>query len=111
MKKKNDKPDKKPAKTEVRAAAPALQKDSLTRILLPALLILTFLVFLPALKNGYVFWDDPEYVTKNPFIKGVPLSTHFTTYYMGNYHPLTMLSYCLEYKLFGLSPFGYHLDK
>ena len=29
---------------------------------------------------------------------------------MGNYHPLTMLSYSIEYQLFGLNPFYYHLD-
>jgi len=27
---------------------------------------------------------------------------------MGNYHPVTMLSYAIEYKIFGLSASGYH---
>ncbi|RMG83901.1 MAG: tetratricopeptide repeat protein [Bacteroidetes bacterium] len=71
--------------------------------------VLTLIVYLPALKNGFVFWDDPEYVLHNPYIKDINLKELFSVFYMGNYHPLAMLSLAIDYQLFGFEPFGYHL--
>ncbi len=70
-------------------------------------LIATFLVYLPALKNDFTNWDDQAYVLHNPLIK--QLSWHTVKeifvsqdlhkrYWMGNYHPLTMLSLNLTYQ-------------
>src|SRR5206468_5292447 len=57
-------------------------------------------------------WDDPTYVTANPHLRGLSLSTTawaFTTFYTGNWHPLTWLSLALDYEMYGLHPRGYHL--
>ena len=35
---------------------------------------------------------------------------YYKTFIMGNYHPLTILSYTLEYRFAGLNPLVYHLD-
>src|SRR5262245_33403702 len=32
-----------------------------------------------------------------------------TSAYMGHYHPLTWLSWALDYRLYGTDPWGYHL--
>ncbi len=37
------------------------------------------------------------------------IETIFDSIYMGHYHPLTLLSYSLEYRFFKLNPFAYHL--
>jgi len=73
--------------------------------------ILTFLVYIPALKNDFV-WDDVIYVSENTLIHS--LSTHslyrmLTSFHASNWHPLTWLSLALDYALWGLSPIGYHL--
>jgi len=36
---------------------------------------------------------------------------YFSGEYAGHYHPVTMMMYALEYKVFGLDPYYYHLVK
>jgi len=81
--------------------------------LLGLLILATFIVYADALSNLFVDWDDIEYIKDNPYInmsslKGI--ANIFTSVYYYNYHPLTTLSWALEFKLFGLNPFYYHLD-
>ena len=79
---------------------------------LPLVLAVTFIVFLPSLQNKFVNLDDPQYLIDNPVVHTwnvVTLKQIFTQQFVGNYQPVTMLSYMVEYKLFGLNPFGYHL--
>jgi len=79
---------------------------------LPAALAITFLCFFPSLQNRFVNLDDPQYLLENPVVKSLNaenLKAIFTRQFVGNYQPVTMLSYMLEYKIFGLNPFGYHL--
>jgi tetratricopeptide (TPR) repeat protein len=55
-------------------------------------------------------WDDGEYVMHNRDIQGLGhLSDWFSKYYIGNYHPLTMLSYAIDYSIGGLQPWVYHV--
>src|ERR1017187_6296669 len=85
-----------------------------SRYFLPSILILTAIVFANTLGNNFVnYWDDNGYVTSNEIIKHLNwehLKIIFSTFFKGNYHPLTTLSYAIEYKLFGLNPFPYHLS-
>ncbi len=74
--------------------------------------LIVFIVFLPSLSNGFVNWDDPNYILDNIYIKDLSwtgVKAMFTNYYAGNYHPLTALSNALEYKLFGLNPKPFHI--
>lgn len=67
--------------------------------------------FLPALSNGFVNWDDPNFITGNAIIRGLSranLVAMFTTYVDGNYIPLTFLSFAFNYALHGLQPIGFH---
>lgn len=76
-----------------------------------AILAITFIAFFPSLQNDFVFWDDPEYVLNNPYIKELNIGKlfDFSTFYMGNYHPMAMVSLAMDYKLWEFDPFGYHL--
>lgn len=72
-----------------------------------------FIAFLPSLHSGFVNWDDQQYVYENPVIRNLDLNflkTVFTTVLVYNWHPLTMLSYGIDYALWGLDPWGYHLE-
>jgi tetratricopeptide (TPR) repeat protein len=74
--------------------------------------VVTFLTFLPSLQNGFINWDDTEYVYENPFIRFLDahlLKSAFTGFYAGNWHPLTWLSHAFDYAIWGLNPFGHHL--
>ena len=78
------------------------------------LFIVTVGTFLPALRNGFVNYDDPDYLTENFHVQqgltwqGVRWA--FTdTGQVGFWHPLTWLSHMLDCQMFGLQPWGHHL--
>ncbi len=74
--------------------------------------IIIFLVFLPGLQNGFVNWDDEEYIYENPFIRSLNMNlfkSAFFEFHVANYHPLTWLSHALDYAVWGLNPLGHHL--
>jgi protein O-mannosyl-transferase len=69
-------------------------------------------LYIVSLFNGFTNWDDNGYLTSNALVKSFSLESLrkiAVTPVMGNYHPLTMLTYMLEYRLAGLNPFVYHL--
>jgi tetratricopeptide (TPR) repeat protein len=73
--------------------------------------IVTTLAFLPSLNNGFINWDDGDYVTKNPDIMGFSIhniAQIFSSTYVANYQPFTMLSYMLDYQFFNLNPTVFH---
>lgn len=74
--------------------------------------ILTFIVYLPALSNGFVNWDDDIYVYANGYIRNIDLNFFkwaFTSVVQSSWHPLTLLSYALDFSVWQLNPKGYHL--
>ena len=74
--------------------------------------IVTFGVFFPALVNDFVNWDDDKILYDNPYYRGLgwdQLKWMFSTFLMGHYQPLTWVSFALDYQLWGMAPFGYHL--
>ncbi len=76
------------------------------------ILIITFIAFYPCLKNGFVNWDDDKYVIENSAIKFLSAENTnkiLTSFFAGNYQPLTILSYLPDYRFFRLNPAGYHL--
>ena len=84
------------------------------KIILSLCLILAIpaISFFPCLKNDFLNWDDQQYVTENKTITELSwrnIETIFDWTYMGHYHPLTILSYSVEYRFFKLNPFIYHL--
>jgi tetratricopeptide (TPR) repeat protein len=74
---------------------------------------LALVVFLPTCGNDFVNYDDNIYVLGNRQLKAgltrQNLVWALTTTYAANWHPLTWLSLQLDYELYGLKPWGYHL--
>jgi len=71
----------------------------------------TLVLYLPALNNGFVNWDDPGYVTNNFMIRSLGVDNirrMFSEVVLANYHPLTMLSYAFNYAFGGENAWGYH---
>ncbi len=81
---------------------------------LPILVALvTAWAYFPATHNGFTDWDDPFYATDQPLIHDLSpagLRTIFTTFVEGNYHPLTMASFAVDYHFWKLDPRGYHIE-
>ena len=77
--------------------------------MLPLLIIVSFISFIPVLQAGFVSLDDNEYVTNNPFMNAAHLKELLITPLQGNYHPLTMLSLYLNHLISGDNAWSYHL--
>jgi tetratricopeptide (TPR) repeat protein len=82
-------------------------------LLLCGIVLLTGIVYFPSLKNGFTNWDDNVYVAENPLITKLSaenvkkiFSTESTV--SNNYHPVTILSLAIDYKLSGFNPKTYH---
>jgi protein O-mannosyl-transferase len=107
-----------PATRPIERPLGALPGSLTTRLLLSpwiiplALAVITFLVFLPALWNGFVEWDDQVNLYENPEYRGLTwpqIRWMFTSVLMGHWIPLTWLTFGLDFVLWGMNPLGYHL--
>jgi protein O-mannosyl-transferase len=89
----------------------ASRRDWLTDGLIALVLAeLVIIAFFPALRAGFVSWDDDIYFLGNPYYRGLgpaQLSWMFTAM-SGHYMPLTWLTHGLDYVLWGMQPGGYH---
>lgn len=76
-----------------------------------SLLVMTLVVYIPALGGGYV-WDDDRLVTDNPNITTAARLIRTWTDPLANtdFYPLTHASWWLEYRFWRLNPFVFHLD-
>ncbi len=85
------------------------------RVILAAFLVASMvaLVFLPALRNDFIVYDDRTYIVENPdVLEGIgaaPARWAMTTFHAANWHPLTWLSHQLDAEVWGLNPAGHHL--
>jgi len=75
-----------------------------------ALVAAALFAYIPALRGGFI-WDDDSYVTGNPHLRSAEglrsiwLRPGATT----QYYPLVHSAFWIEYRLWGLEPFGFHL--
>lgn len=100
-----------PGLAERAADSPARRKAILLGLSFLAA-VLTFLVYLPSLNNGFLNWDDPVYIYENRNIRSVGLDFFrwvSTAVISANWHPVTMLSHAIDYAFWGNDPFGHHL--
>ena len=76
--------------------------------------VVTILVYAKTIGYGLIYnWDDAGYILKNEYIKVLSLSSIidvFSSFHLHNYHPLTTLTYALEYSIVGENAWLYHLD-
>ncbi len=75
------------------------------------IVIVTFIAFSPALKNGFTNFDDDVLFTENPIIKTLSIKdvfNIFTTFVNNEYRPLLYVTFAIEYSIVGLKPFLFH---
>ncbi len=92
-------------------AAPPSPSGTATRTALAAgwVAALTLALYAPVLANGFVNWDDPFLILNNPHVRGFHPGWAFSTFFMGHYQPLALLSFSLDGALWDLRPAGVHL--
>ncbi len=72
---------------------------------------ITFLVFSPALNYEFLNWDDDHLIQQNPQIQRLDAEgvvSMFTSYCVGNYTPLERLSCAVDWRVWGMNPWGFH---
>jgi tetratricopeptide (TPR) repeat protein len=107
---KKKRPDSSPSTEEHKSESPSLPGKHL---LIAGFLIaaVTFIVFLPALGNDFVNWDDHQFIYENPHIRSLDkasLKWMFTNQET-QWSPLRFLTHAIDYQLWGLNPMGHHL--
>ena len=86
--------------------------DRVARIVPVVIALVTFVVFIPALRAGFVSWDDDKNFLANPNYRGLGLTQlrwMWSTFLLGHYVPLSWMTLGLDYSLWGMNPAGYHL--
>jgi tetratricopeptide (TPR) repeat protein len=77
------------------------------------LALATLAVYLPVLHDGFVNYDDDDYVTNNRVVQNgltwPGIQWAFTTFHAANWHPVAWLSHMADCELFGLNPAAHHL--
>ena len=81
-------------------------------------LVIAIIAFYPSLLNDFVNWDDDRNFYENDLITSLNQENFwsntvniFSTTVIGNYNPLTIWTFLIEQKLWGLDqPFYWHLD-
>lgn len=89
----------------MKRAAVAGKRDLLLRG--AAIVLLTTLAYLPALRAGFT-WDDDDLIG-DPSIRDDGLYISWFTTEPANYWPITNTCYWIEHQLWGLNPTGYHV--
>jgi len=89
--------------------------ESSRLIVLIALLLAagTFALYAPAISNGFVNFDDSDYVTHNPHVLQGPTWANIVWAFgpdnpAANWHPVTWISHMLDVQWYGLKPAGHH---
>ncbi|MEJ2235268.1 MAG: tetratricopeptide repeat protein [Syntrophobacterales bacterium] len=72
--------------------------------------LITVVAYIPAMRSGYI-WDDDYYVTENPNLSTADglRRIWFEPKASPQYYPLVHTAFWVEYHLWQLHPFGYHL--
>ena len=80
--------------------------------LIALLCVLVTVPFVPILAGGFVNWDDRLNFVSNPEYRGLGWANirwAWTTFHVGIYQPLAWMLFGLQYCIFGMRPWGYHL--
>jgi tetratricopeptide (TPR) repeat protein len=76
------------------------------------LVALVAAAYSPCLQNDFVSWDDENNFVNNPSYRGLgwaQIAWDWTSFQVGVYQPLAWMLLGVQYLLFGLNPWGYHL--
>lgn len=80
-------------------------------LILLAILVFTFLVYSPSLNQNFLYgWDDGEYID-HPSVQNLSsdnIGKYFSTFYLGMYQPVPVLTFAINYHFSGTSSTSYN---
>ena len=89
-----------------------MKESRLYRLFPVSIALLSLIAFLPALRNDFVDWDDGINFLENTHFRGLgweQLRWMWTSHLLYRYIPVTWMTLGLDYNIWGLDPFGFHL--
>ena len=93
-----------------------MEKSTYRRLTDALILVLSFLlvviIYSASVPKDFTNWDDPQYIVNNPLIRGFTpdnVQRILSQPYFGNYAPVSLLSYTLDFSLWGLNPGAFHV--
>lgn len=83
-------------------------------LIFAAVSLLTFIVFTPAIGNGFINWDDSVYAFANPNLQKIDGAFFRWIFFtvdpqIANWIPLTLLTHAIDFMVWGADPWGPHL--
>src|SRR3989338_7757020 len=107
---------KSPTPSQSKGEQPPSGNPDIVKHLLPILLILiiSIAIYSNTLKNGFVYYDEFT-IVNNTLIKNFSnisklfTKEYFTTSAEMSYRPVVTFTYFIDYSLYGIKPWGYHL--
>lgn len=76
------------------------------------LIVVTSITYFGTFQNEFSSYDDPTMIVNNIDIRDLSpnsVGNFFTRSYLLHYHPLTTLSFAIDYAIYGLKAWGFHL--
>jgi Flp pilus assembly protein TadD len=99
-----------------RSAVPRSRATTFGRpdlLILIGLAVMTFAIYAQVIGHQFITLDDDAYIKENAMVnRGVTLAGvawAFTTFYAGNWHPLTWIAHMIDSQLFGMNAGGHLL--
>jgi len=87
-------------------------KKNYTLVYVVVIVLLTFIAYSNSFKGEFLNWDDNVYINNSELIKDFSsdgIQKMFTEYHNSNYHPLTTLSFGIQYRLSDEDPVFFHI--
>ena len=88
------------------AAQTIQRKPPVLYILLLSMLVV--LVYVKLFSAGFISWDDADVLLNNKAVHQFNVKAFFTNYYVGNYAPVTMMGFGVDWLLFHGNAAGHH---
>ncbi|MBK6523671.1 MAG: hypothetical protein IPG08_15910 [Sphingobacteriaceae bacterium] len=88
---------------------PSIKKLAADHLFLIVALLATIIAYGNTLNFPHISWDDPEMVFRNRDVIGFDMAALFSSHYVGNFIPFTMLTHAIDWFLFGKSDMAHHL--
>jgi len=70
--------------------------------------VVLVLVYFKLFSANFISWDDGEVVLNNKAVHNFDIKAFFTNYYVGNYAPLAMIGFAIDWLLFHGNAAGHH---
>lgn len=69
---------------------------------------LVVLAYYKLFSANFISWDDGDVVLNNKDVHGFNIKAFFTNYYVGNYAPISMIGFAIDWLLFHGNAAGHH---